>query len=359
MIEAQNQGILVVDDDAAVADVISRWLTRAGYQCKTASDGQTALAMLAGEKYDLVVTDIMMPGMSGIDLLQTVKTVAPDVAVLMVTAVDDRDTAIRALQLGAYGYSVKPLDKTEILISVANALERRRVTLLMKQYEHVLEQKVIEGIAQIRRREEEIIFRLVSASAYRDEETGAHIKRIGLYSALMAESLGWSVGAVDDMRLAAPMHDVGKIGISDTLLKKPGKLTVAEFEAMKKHTTIGAEILGASDIPMLQMASEIALTHHEKWDGSGYPGGLAGEDIPESGRIVAVVDVFDALVHHRVYRRAMGEERALEILRAGRGGHFDPRILDCFMSIFPRIRAICEELAEPPAADLLPTTSRK
>lgn len=358
MTEAQNQEILVVDDDAAVAEVISRWLAIAGYQCKTAPDGQTALAMLAGEQYDLVVTDIMMPGMSGIDLLQTIKTVAPDVAVLMVTAVDDRDTAIRALQLGAYGYSVKPLDKNEILISVANALERRRVTLVMKQYEHVLEQKVIQGIAQIRRREEEIIFRLVSASAYRDEETGAHIRRIGLYSALMAESLGWSPGAVDDMRLAAPMHDVGKIGIPDTLLKKPGKLTDAEFEAMKKHTTIGAEILGASEVPMLQMASEIALCHHEQWDGSGYPRGLAGEGIPESGRIVAVVDVFDALVHHRVYRRAMGEERALEIMKEGRGRHFDPRMVDCFLSVFPRIIAICEEVSEPSAAKPLPMTSR-
>lgn len=354
MIDEQTTRILVVDDDIYVAELISRWLTPEGYRCDTAFDGKTALGMLAGENYDLVVTDIMMPGMSGIELLRTIKTVAPDMAVLMVTAVDDRETAILALQIGAYGYSVKPLDRNEILINVANALERRRITMMMRQYERVLEQKVIQKTAQVRKREEEIIFRLVSASGYRDEETGAHIKRIGLYSALMAETLGWNAAAVDDIRHAAPMHDVGKIAIPDSILGKPGKLTAEEFEVMKRHTTIGAKILGDSEIPMLQTAAEIALCHHEKWDGSGYPRGLAGEVIPESGRIVAVVDVFDALVHKRVYKPAMKDEVALNLIIEQRGKHFDPRILDCFVSVFTGIRAIRDEVAEPENANSLP-----
>ncbi len=338
--------ILAVDDEPDITGLLARWFAMEGYECATASNGEEALSMLEEANFDLLVSDITMPGMSGIELLAVVRTRWPDMAVLMATAIGDRATAVLALQLGAYGYSIKPLDRNELLISVANVLERRRVTLLMREYEHDLEQKVRERTAQVRRREEQIVLRLVSASGYRDDETGEHIRRIGLYAAAIARELGWEPQAAADMKLAAPMHDVGKIGIPDRILQKPGKLTQTEFEIMKTHTEIGGKILDDPEIPLLRLAREIALSHHEKWDGSGYPVGLAEEAIPESGRIIAVLDVYDALVYDRVYRPALPEEQALSIVSEGKGKHFDPRILDCFFSLLPEVRLIRQQVKE-------------
>ncbi len=338
--------ILAVDDEPDITGLLARWFAMEGYECATASNGEEALSMLEEANFDLLVSDITMPGMSGIELLAVVRTRWPDMAVLMATAIGDRATAVLALQLGAYGYSIKPLDRNELLISVANVLERRRVTLLMREYEHDLEQKVRERTAQVRRREEQIVLRLVSASGYRDDETGEHIRRIGLYAAAIARELGWEPQAAADMKLAAPMHDVGKIGIPDRILQKPGKLTQTEFEIMKTHTEIGGKILDDPEIPLLRLAREIALSHHEKWDGSGYPVGLAEEAIPESGRIIAVLDVYDALVYDRVYRSALPEEQALSIVSEGKGKHFDPRILDCFFSLLPEVRLIRQQVKE-------------
>ncbi len=344
--ENNTEKILVVDDEPFITELLCRWFTAEQFRCIAASSGDEALELLREDSFHLVVSDITMPGMSGIQLLETIRKLWPDTAVLMATAISDRQTAVEALQRGAYGYAVKPFDRNELLIDVANALERRRVTLLMREYEHCLEEKVRERTAQVRRREEQIIFRLVSASEHRDDETGAHIKRIGLYSAVMAKELGWDPQNVEDIRLAAPMHDVGKIGIPDRILQKPGRLTPDEFEIIKKHTEIGAKILDDPEVPLLRMGKEIALSHHEKWDGSGYPYGLAGEQIPESGRIVAVVDVYDALVYDRVYKPAFPEEKVLELLQAARGKHFDPRILDCFFALLPEIRRIREEIKD-------------
>lgn len=351
----ENATILIVDDEPLVAEVLARWLAHEGYRCTTASDGKSALGRLAEGQFDLVVTDIMMPGMSGIDLLRTIKEQYPDIAVLMVTAVNDRETAILALKMGAYGYSVKPMERNDILIGVADALERRRVTLLMRQYEQALEMTVVERTAQVRRREQEIVFRLASASRYRHEETGAHVKRIGHYAAVIAEHLGWDASAVNDMRLAAVMHDVGIIGVPDELLNKPGKLSEDEFEILKKHTVIGAEILAGTDVPVLQMAADIALSHHEKWDGMGYPSGLAGEAIPEAARIVAVADVFDNMEHEPGSDSTMPDEIILERMKAERGKQFDPRIFDCFLAVFERIKAIRDEHEEPQTATPLQT----
>jgi putative two-component system response regulator len=338
--------ILVVDDEEFIADLLQRWFIVEGYHCETVSNGIDALKMLEQDEFDLVVSDITMPLMSGIELLEIVRNRWPDIAVLMATAISDRETAVHALRVGAYGYSIKPFDRNELLINVANALERRRVTLLMREYEQDLEQKVRERTAQVRQREEQIVVRLLSAAEFRDDETGAHIRRIGLYSAVMAKELGWDHQAVDDMRLAAPMHDVGKIGVPDRILQKPGRLTAEEWEIMKTHTTIGGKILDDPDVPLLRLAREIALSHHEKWVGTGYPLGLSGEAIPESGRIVAVVDVYDALVHNRCYKPAYPEEEALAIIRDGMGSHFDPRILDCFFSLLPALRRIREEVQD-------------
>jgi putative two-component system response regulator len=346
MIEQQTANILIVDDEPDIGRILSSWLKRAGYDCVTATTGEQAVALLRDGDFQLVVSDIMMPGMSGIDLLTFIKESFPEVAVILVTAVDDRKTAIMTLQLGAYGYVIKPFDSNEILINVANALERRRLTLLSREYEQALETEVREKTHEIREREEEIVLRLISASGFRDDETGAHIKRIGLYASVIASDIGWNPESIADIRLAAAMHDVGKIGILDSILLKPGKLTPEEFEVMKTHTTIGARLLGNSKIPLLHLAKEIALSHHEKWDGSGYPKGLAGKAIPESGRIVALADVYDALVMDRVYRPAIPEPEALAMMTSNRGTYFDPGMFDRFMALLPEIRRIRLEVQD-------------
>ena len=344
--ETEKARILIVDDEPNIGDLLSRWLTAEGYECAVAENGETAVTLLENNHFDLVVSDIMMPGMSGMDLLTVAKTLFADIAVVMVTAVDDRKTAIMALDLGAYGYVIKPFDRNEILINVANALERRRLFLLSREYENELETKVKQRTKEVREREEEIVLRLISAAGYRDHETGTHIRRIGLYSALMAADLGWDAQAVDLVRLAASMHDLGKIGISDNILLKPGALTSEEFDVMKNHTLIGARILGGSDIALLQLAKEIALSHHERWDGSGYPQGLVTDSIPQSARIVSVADVYDALVHDRVYRPALPEDEALAIMDQQKGKYFDPRVFDSFMRMLPELRGIREEVRE-------------
>jgi putative two-component system response regulator len=210
-------------------------------------------------------------------------------------------------------------------------------------YTASLENTVRDQMQTIRRAHEETILRLLSASRYRDEETGAHIKRTGLYSELFAEVLGWPAVEVRNIRMAAPMHDIGKIGIPDAILQKPGRLTDEEFEIMKTHTTLGARMLEGSSSPMLQMAHEIALCHHERWDGSGYPNGLSGLAIPETARIVALADVYDALTHRRVYHAAMPEEKAIEIMEQGCGKHFDPFLFGIFLALLPEIRRIAAE----------------
>ena len=216
-------------------------------------------------------------------------------------------------------------------------LQRARSNLL----EHDrLEAEVLRRTQDIRQREEEIALRLVSAAESRDIDTGAHVRRIGLYSAAIARALGWSAPRIEDLRMAAPMHDIGKIGIPDSILLSPGRLSPEQWIVLRTHTTIGAALLEGSDVPLLQMACEIALHHHEWWDGSGYPEGIAGADIPEAARIVAVADVYDALVNRRPYKDALPEQAALEEMAAERGTHFDPAVFDAFVRELPRIREL-------------------
>ncbi len=255
--------VLVVDDEPYISRILCRWLTREGFDCVTSASTEEALRLLEQDSFSLVVSDITMPGRSGMELLALARERYPDVAVIMVTAVDDRNTAIRALELGAYGYVIKPFEQNEVIINVANALERRRLVLESRKYQQRLEEEVRERTADIRRREEEIALRLVAAAEYRDESTGAHIRRIGLYSAALAEAAGWQKQLVDDIRVAATMHDIGKIGVPDHILLKPGKLTPEEFEVVKKHPEIGAGILEGSKAPLLRLAEEIPLSHHE------------------------------------------------------------------------------------------------
>lgn len=224
-------------------------------------------------------------------------------------------------------------------------LQMGREAVLLKS---VLEKEVRKRTQEIRDREEEIALRLVAAADTRDDgETGSHIRRLGLYSELMARHLGWNQNEIDEIRIAAPMHDIGKIGIPDHILRKPGKLTKKEFEIMRSHSEIGAKILSNSKSELVQMARDISLGHHEKWDGSGYPQGLSGEDISMSARIVAIVDVFDALIHKRVYKNEMTIDDALKIMQDGRGKHFDPQLLDLFISLREEMAQIAFDYVDP------------
>jgi len=343
---SRRERILVVDDEPQVSDIIAQCLAMEGFCCDTADCAENALALCARNGYALVISDIMMPGKSGIELLGLIRQLYPDVAIIMVTAVDDRATAVNALHLGAYGYVIKPFDLNEIVIGVINALERRRLSMQSREYEKRLENDVRQRTADIRRREEEICLRLAAACGYRDLETGSHNRRLGLYSVVLAKELGWPGQAQDEIRISIAMHDIGKIGLPDNILRKPCRLTDDEFVVIQTHTVIGARMLMGSDFSLLNMAHSIALSHHEKWDGSGYPHGLSGTEIPESARICAVLDVYDALVHKRIYRPALSEDEALSIMTASRGSHFDPRIFDCFIGVLPQLRTIRSEVRD-------------
>jgi putative two-component system response regulator len=334
--------ILVVDDEAYVRDLVCRWLKSTGYVCGQAGNVQAALDYVEANDIHLIVSDINMPDRNGLELLDEVHRNHPNIAVLMMTGVGEAKTAIAALTNGAWGYLVKPVERQELVCQVNGALERRQLRLEQRDYTRNLEDKVRQQTAEIRRAHEETIYRLVTASLCRDEETGMHIKRTGLLSEALALAVGWSPAEAEVLRFAAPMHDVGKIGVPDAILQKPGKLTPAEFEIMKTHTIIGAKMLEGSHSTILTMACEIALNHHEHWDGKGYPRGLAAESIPESARIVSIVDVFDALSHDRVYRPAMPEDIVLQYMRQGAGTQFDPALLAMFLANYDTLREISQ-----------------
>jgi putative two-component system response regulator len=347
MEERPQHRILVVDDEGSIRRMMIPLLSRAGYECLQAESAEKAWEKLQQTNCSLMVLSITMPGVSGMQLLEKVKESCPNLAVIMVTEVNDRAAAVRALQLGAYAYIIKPFEPDELVISITNALEHRRLAAASQQQEQKLKQKVAEQTAEFRADETEIIQKLAVAAEWRDDETGEHIRRIGLIAARIAVELGWRGRALEDIRLAALIHDIGNVGVPDVVLHKPGKLTAAEFEIVKLHTIVGAEILAHAHAPLLRMARDIALCHQEKWDGSGYPQKLAGTAIPLSARIVAVADVYDAMTHPRVYRPAISQDQTLANMDSTRGKHFDPAVFDVFRRILPQLHIICEEMDEP------------
>jgi putative two-component system response regulator len=294
------------------------------------------------ENVDLVIVDFMMPDLDGIEFIQRLRAIdrRRDVPILMVTADHEKEVRHRALQSGATDFLTKPMDRVEFTSRVRNMLDIRRSHLLLADRATMLAEEVRKATAEIFAREREAIFRLSKAAEFRDPETGAHILRMAHYSELIARHLGWDDTRAEMMLQAAPMHDVGKLGTPDYILLKPARLTPEEFEVMKQHATIGWEILRDSASPVLQMAAEIALTHHEKFDGSGYPRGLAGDAIPITGRIVAVADVFDALTSARPYKAPWTIDRAVTMLRDSRGSHFDPACIDAFLAEMDGVLAI-------------------
>jgi putative two-component system response regulator len=353
---AEAKRALVVDDEFHVRSLISRWLTDEGFECLQAEDAQTACNHLRNGNLHLVTLDVTLPGRSGAELLEEVLAICPDAVVLMVTAVQEARTAIDVLRRGASGYLVKPVAREQLIVQARKAVAQRQMLIDRRQYTERLEQQVRQQTVALRHAHEETIHRLVAASSCRDVETSMHILRTGLLAETLARAKGWSPADAEKIRLAAPMHDVGKIGIPDAILRKPAKLTREEFEIMKSHTTIGANMLEGSNVPMLQMARQIAAGHHERWNGGGYPAGLAGNAIPEAARIMAIVDAYDSLTHVRVYRAAMPEDAALEIMRHGQGKDFDPALLAIFFQNLPVIRNIAAQ--HPDECDARTETTR-
>jgi putative two-component system response regulator len=344
-VAARQSSILIVDDLPIVRLSLQRILTKAGYRCREAEDVPRALAVLDDDDIELILCDIQMPGASGLDLVKAIRPRIPETSVVMVSSLEDAETAIECLQQGAFGYVLKPFQPREILVQVNGALRRRMLEIAFRDREAQLAQKVREQTLEIRDSREEIALRLIAASEHRDNETGMHVRRIGLFAAEMARLLGWDLDGVDTIQSAAPMHDIGKIGVPDAILQKPSALTDDEWVTMKRHTTMGATILKGSTVPFIQMGARIAIGHHEKWDGSGYPKGLRGEAINLEARITALVDVYDAVTNRRHYKEPWPEDRVVALIQKGNGTHFDPQLVDLFLTNLDTFRAIL--LANP------------
>ena len=334
--------ILIVDDLPIVRFSLQCILGKAGYRCREAEDVPQAMAALEEEPADLVLSDIQMPGASGLDLVKALKPRIPDISVVMVSSMEDAETAIECLQEGAFGYVLKPFQPREILVQVNGALRRRMLEIAFRDREALLARKVREQTLEIRESREEIAFRLIAASEHRDNETGMHVRRIGLFAAEMARLLGWDEDNVETIQAAAPMHDIGKIGVPDAILQKPGALTEEEWVVMKRHTTMGATILKGSTVPFIQMGARISIGHHEKWDGTGYPKGLQGGQIPLEARITTLVDVYDALSNRRYYKEPWPEDQVIGLIRKNTGFHFDPALVSLFLTHLDRFRAILQ-----------------
>ncbi len=302
---------------------------------------------------DCILSDIKMPGKTGLDLLRSVKSYWPEMAVILFTGNAEIHTAVSSMQEGAYDFILKPIQLKQVIHSITNALEKKRLKLEVRNYQRNLEKLVLERTSQINDAMQALevshldtINRLCQAAEYRDDETGYHVLRISKYCEVLAR--GWGLSEEDNWLLskASPLHDIGKIGIPDSILLKPGRLTAEEFEIMKKHSEYGGEILKNANSKVLQIAETVAISHHEKWDGSGYPRGLRGEEIPLMGRITAVADVFDALTMKRCYKPPFTLEASVNIITEGRGKHFDPRIVDIFTEHLDEFVRIQKEYSE-------------
>lgn len=336
--------IVIIDDVEANLLLLRHFITQLGeaHEVQAYTDPLQALAHCQAQTPDLVIVDYMMPALDGVAFIQRFRATPgrADIPLLMVTANDEMDVRYRALEGGANDFLTKPLDKIEFKARMRNMPALRANQKRLEDRASWLAEEVLKATDEIVRRERETILRLSRAAEFRDPETGDHIQRMAHYSWMIAVRLGLPLEQQQLILEAAPMHDVGKVGIPDHILLKPGKLDDAEFAVMKQHPVIGHQILSDSGSPLLQMAAVIALSHHEKFDGSGYPLKLKGEAIPLVGRIVAVADVFDALTSARPYKPAWEMDRAVSFMRAQRGVHFDPQCVDVFMDRLEEIETV-------------------
>lgn len=340
--------ILIVDDQPANVTLIEKMLDIDGYNNVISTTDPTQVeAIYLEQNSDLVLLDLNMPVMDGYQVLAKIREVDPDYPpIIVLTAQSDRESRIKALDLGARDFLAKPFDRVELMTRIRNMLEVRIMTTAMKNQNKILDGMVKERTKELNDTRLEVIRRLGRAAEYRDDMTGFHIIRMSRYSQLLALAAGMDEDEAERLLNASPMHDIGKIGIPDNVLLKPGKLDADEWKIMKTHVNIGVEILSGSDSELMDMAAEVAQNHHEKWDGSGYPCALAGEDIPLTGRVVAVADVFDALTTERPYKDAWPVEKAVEFLKDQRGKHFEPRLVELFVEILPDILAVREQYSE-------------
>lgn len=333
--------LLVVDDVAENIEILNDILEK-HYRIKVATNGEKALSIVMSDQPpDLILLDIMMPGIDGYEVCRRIKANPSrrNIPIMFVTSMEDQEDEARGLELGAEDYITKPFNPYIVLARV-------QTHLALYDQTRELERKVDERTRELQNTRLQIIQRLGKAAEFRDNETGFHVSRMSRYSSLIAMAAGLPATEAELLLLAAPMHDIGKIGTPDYVLLKPGKLDPAEWAIMQQHATIGAEILGNHDDPLLAMARAIAESHHEKWDGSGYPLGLRGEAIPLAARIVAIADVFDALTSVRPYKAAWPVERARQTIVEDAGKHFDPALIDAFLIALPEILKVKDLFVE-------------
>lgn len=345
----KNPAILIVDDQPQNVELLEAYLIPHGYKILTSSNGEEALEILAAHPVDLILLDVMMPNMDGFEVTRRVRLIDDLrlLPIILVTALRETEDRIKGIDAGCDDFISKPVDKNEFLARVRSLLKIKDYNDLKSNYQKELVLEVAKRTEELKHALEkteraslETIYRLSVAAEYKDEDTGSHVKRMSLYSAAIARQMGLDENSVKAILYAAPMHDVGKIGIPDRILLKPGKLDAKELEIMKQHTLIGANILKNSDAEFIKLGEIIALTHHEKWDGRGYPNALKGTEIPIAGRITAIADVFDALLSKRPYKESFSREKTLAIISEGRGTHFDPEVVDAFFAIQDEIFAI-------------------
>jgi putative two-component system response regulator len=341
--------VLVVDDLPQNVKLLEAYLIPQGYEIVRAINGEEALAKLTESQIDLILLDVMMPDIDGFEVTRRIRQndkyrLLP---IILVTALGETKDRVKGIEAGCDDFISKPVDKTELLARVKSLLKVKDYNDLRSNYQKELESEVNKRTEELKQASDKLktasldtIYRLSVASDYKDGDTGTHIKRMSRYCAAVARRMGLDKKTISDILYAAPMHDLGKIGIPDKILSKPGKLDPVERDIMKLHTVIGAKILSDSDAELLQLGGIIALSHHEKWDGSGYPNGLEGEAIPIAGRIASIADVFDALTSRRPYKEPFSEEKSLVIIRRWRESYFDPDVVDAFIAITEEILTI-------------------
>lgn len=355
--------ILIIDDQPELRELLSSFLTSLGYETLTAENGQEGLFLLEQWPADLVTVDLQMPVMDGQGFIREAVKRWPDLPIVIVSGIDAVDQAVEALRLGARDFITKPIESFSLVKNTLDkALESAELIRQNRDYQHNLERMVDQRTNELEEIKRQLLFSLGKAAEFRDNETGRHVIRVGKMCGLIGQTMGLGAAAVKTFEEAAPLHDIGKIGISDLILLKPGKLTQDEWNTMKRHCEIGCDILrhhsslkqsdeslyahiikmanSGSELSILELAMVIALCHHERWDGNGYPMKISGANIPLVARIVAVVDVYDALGSERPYKKPFSEEKCQQILMEGSGNHFDPDIIDAFLEIYPEIITI-------------------
>jgi putative nucleotidyltransferase with HDIG domain len=330
--------VLAVDDELAASKLIALMLSSPAFHCTTASSGEEALVALQGERFDAVISDLQMPGISGLELLTQVRRSYPHMAFLVTTGVDDLEVGVQAMRCGADDYLVKPLRESAIRVSLESALHKRQLEQEVENYRQHLEEMVVErtgrlhaALHQLENNYESTLQALGAAIDLRDSETAGHSRRVCRYSLEIARAIGWSEKQLENLARGAYLHDIGKLGIPDRILLKPGLLSVEERKLMQRHVQIGFDLVKGIDF--LSEASEIVLMHHERYDGGGYPRGLRGSEILLGARIFAIADTLDAITSDRPYRRASAFESAREIIRQCSGSQFDPLVVDVFLNV--------------------------